>query len=656
MGAKMAFLELRNIFKSYYIGKEEFPVLKGIDLNFELGEFVSILGESGGGKSTLMNIIGGLDRQFDGEVKVDGKVLDHTQEKQLDEYRRSTIGYIYQAYNLINHLTVLDNVLLSLDMTTLSHGEKLQRAKELLAEVGLADQIKKYPNQLSGGQKQRVAIARALAKDPDVIIADEPTGALDAENTKEVLAILNKIADQGKLVITVTHSQDVADNGTRIVRLVDGKIASDDIIRTTETSSTKSEKSFGPKPLRFMDSLRSSWKHLMRNFGKNSLIIIGTAIGLFAVILFGGLGNGVKSYINDQVNSLVNPQAITVVKAIDQDNVDPANFDASEMGLSAKQVDQLKKVKNVNNVEAGYEFDNAQLTGLTKKPVNLANIRSWTTQYNSDTIVAGKPAKGNEIVVDKGAVAERFNKKDWKSVIGKEVKISFNAADKDGKPVVVDRNVVISGVTDNAQQPINAMPTDTMETMLKDAGAPSEPAYVGMQANSRDDVDSIKKEIESIKVDGKQVYTAFTVGMILDTVNVFVDLATNVLAMIAGISLIVSALMIIVTMYMSVAERTKEIGILRALGESKKDIRRLFTSESIMMGLMAATLATGLAFGLGYGLNAALYSIAEFNMIQILPGNIITTFVLALIISFLAALLPARRAAKLNPIDALSAD
>lgn len=227
----MAFLELRNIRKSYFLGKEEFPVLKGINLDFELGEFVSILGESGGGKSTLMNIIGGLDRNFEGSVTIKGQLLDHKKEKMLDAYRRGTIGYIYQAYNLVSHLTVLENVLVALDMTTLNHSERLARANELLDQVGLSDQVKKHPNQLSGGQKQRVAIARALAADPQVIIADEPTGALDSVNTKEVLELLNQIARSGKLVIAVTHSQEVADYGTRIVHLADGQIEGDERIK-----------------------------------------------------------------------------------------------------------------------------------------------------------------------------------------------------------------------------------------------------------------------------------------------------------------------------------------------------------------------------------------------------------------------------------------
>lgn len=162
----MAFLELKNIYKSYFLGKEEFPVLKGINLDFELGDFVSILGESGGGKSTLMNIIGGLDWAFKGEVVLAGQRLNHSKETSLNKYRRETVGYIYQSYNLIPHLNVLDNVSLALDMTTLSVNERKQRAFDLLKQVGLEDHVKKYPKQLSGGQKQRVAIARALANDP----------------------------------------------------------------------------------------------------------------------------------------------------------------------------------------------------------------------------------------------------------------------------------------------------------------------------------------------------------------------------------------------------------------------------------------------------------------------------------------------------------
>lgn len=221
----MAYLELKDIRKSYFLGKEEFPVLKGINLQFELGEFVSILGESGGGKSTLMNIIGGLDRKFDGEVIINGNKLDHSQEQRMDRYRRDEIGYIYQSYNLINHLTVTENVRLSLDMTTLSAKEATDRTMDLLKRVGLSEHAKKYPSQLSGGQKQRVAIARALAMNPEVMLFDEPTSALDPEMVGEVLKVMQELANNGMTMVVVTHEMGFAKNvADEIWFMADGNI------------------------------------------------------------------------------------------------------------------------------------------------------------------------------------------------------------------------------------------------------------------------------------------------------------------------------------------------------------------------------------------------------------------------------------------------
>lgn len=367
----MAFLELKNIYKSYFLGKEEFPVLKGINLDFELGDFVSILGESGGGKSTLMNIIGGLDRAFSGEVLLAGQKLNHSKEASLNKYRRETIGYIYQSYNLIPHLNVLDNVALALDMTTLTANERKKRALDLLEQVGLQDHVKKYPKQLSGGQKQRVAIARALASDPQVIIADEPTGALDSQNTEEVLALLNKIAAEGRLVITVTHSQHVADSGTRIVRLADGKIISDQRLKSAYNAKVESKLQSRKLPL--VTSMRNAFKHFKYHFKRNLLIILGTAVGLFSVITFNGLGPGVKGYVNEQINSLVNPKQVLVTPYVKSSNNNQQNSyvnltagDKTVNTFSNKDISALKKVKNVSKVEKIHTLTNVDVS-LNKK-------------------------------------------------------------------------------------------------------------------------------------------------------------------------------------------------------------------------------------------------------------------------------------------------
>ncbi|CAK1242132.1 ABC-type lipoprotein export system [Fructobacillus cardui] len=655
----MAYLELKNIRKSYFLGKEEFPVLKGIDLNFDLGDFVSILGESGGGKSTLMNIIGGLDRNFSGEVLVKGKLLDHKQEKELDRYRRETIGYIYQSYNLVSHLSVLDNVLVSLDMTTLNKKEREDRAKELLQKVGLEKQIKKYPNQLSGGQKQRVAIARALASDPKVIIADEPTGALDAENTLEVLELLNDIAKEGRLVITVTHSQAVADAGTRIVRLADGQIESDE--RLKPAFETADKEMLGSRPLPLMASMRTAAKHFKYNIKHNSLIILGTAIGLFAVVLFSGLGNGISGYIGDQIAKVANPQSVTVSRYSKE--TDGESSAATLLGggsteaFTADQIKQIKDASHVSKVENSYNASNVNTT-YNGKSTTVTSLTNWTSQNTIDSIKAGRAPKTNEVLLDETTVTKRLGFSNYKDAIGKEVTLTYQVQNgQSATPVTFTAK--ISGVTKANSQgiPQASTSTRTIEAAMEKAGLSTAPSTLSLKVDDMDNVKATTKKIDDIK-DGSsnRLYKTSSVMSIIDQAQTYVNLATNVLATIAGISLIVSALMIIVTMYMSVSARTKEIGILRAIGESKGDIQWLFITESLITGLISAVFATGLAFLAEAGVNAALKGTADYAFVQITVGNVTTAFVLAILISLLAAMLPARRASKLNPIDALSAD
>ena len=204
----MSVMELKKVNKSYKIsGGATFQALKDINLSFEKGELVSIIGESGSGKSTLMNLMGGLDSDFQGEILVGGENIRDYSEKNLVEYHKEKVGFVFQSFNLISHLSVLDNVTLAMTLSNVSKADREKRAKEILGVVGLQDQLHKNPDAISGGQKQRVAIARALVNDPDIIIADEPTGALDSETTNQVLEMIKEIAENGKLVIMVTHSE-----------------------------------------------------------------------------------------------------------------------------------------------------------------------------------------------------------------------------------------------------------------------------------------------------------------------------------------------------------------------------------------------------------------------------------------------------------------
>ncbi|MDR0898986.1 MAG: ATP-binding cassette domain-containing protein [Lactobacillaceae bacterium] len=658
----MAYFELKDIKKSYRLNKNEvFPVLKGINLQFEKGEMVSILGESGGGKSTLLNILGGLDHDYEGDVILDGQSTKDFTEKQMDGFRRQTIGFIFQNFNLISHLTLLDNVKVALEMTELSPAERTQRAKELLEQVGLKDHVKKYPNQISGGQKQRVAIARALASNADIIIADEPTGALDSTNTAEVLEILENIAKDGKLVLMVTHSQDVANYGTRIVHISDGIIDSDTKNRK-KYPVPAAETKLKSKPLSAAADYIMAYKHLMHNFWRNFLIMLGTGIGIFAVILFSVLGNGINAFINDQINSIVNPKMIAIVKNTSgkkmssqkaQESISQASANPTQIFINQDLIDRIKKLDHVKKVEAGYQFSTYQLIG-NSKTVSARGLMGYSDTLSKNSIKHGDAPKTGEMIISNKQATELFG--GWKKAIGQTVNVTFTWINDKGMPVQVSTDVKISGTVSDEQTSFTSINTQTIKEALQKAGATTDSNYVISQADSMKNVKKAAAEINNLKVDGKYALASITVGSVLDTVNDYVGVASMALQVIAGISLVVSALMIIVTMYMSVSERTKEIGVLRALGAGKKDVRRLFTAESLLIGLFSAVLALALSYGIGFFINQALYSIVKFNMVQVTGMNVLSAFIIALVIAYIAALLPANRAANLDPIESLAAE
>ena len=664
----MAVLELKNIRKSYFLGKDEFPVLKGINLEFERGDFVSLLGESGGGKSTLMNIIGGLDRKYEGDVIVDGLAQKIKKEKDMDAYRRDTIGFIFQSFNLVSYLSVLDNILISLKMTSLSDKERHERAIELTKQVGLYEHRKKNPSQLSGGQKQRVAIARALASDPEIILADEPTGALDSQNTKEVLALLRQIAQSGKTVIVVTHSQEVADYGTRIIRLADGQITGDE--RLKEPYPVESHQRMNSKALSYRDTFRTAFKHFTHSWKINLLIAIGTAIGLFSVIFFLGLGNGATKYMNDTITSSVNPNVVTIFKRTTTDNKlgneQALQQTQQELGNAATNLDsthlsKLKKVDNVKKVEPTYSISGlGTLTASDKSKSGLMTLDTWTQSNINDDYVAGsKPADG-EIAIY-ASDAKELNK-DYKSLVGKKITIKIPAKTAAGASVEVTKEFTVSGILKNPQGPASSSSRliatyNTVKAALESANADSDATYAVVTVNKVDNVKSTTSDIQNLKIDGTKAFVTYSVTSFLDVITNITNIVSYVLAAIAGISLIVSIFMIVVTTYMSVAERTKEIGVIRALGGRKKDISRLFTAESLILGLSSAAIAIGFAYLGQFLINKALSSFLDgASIVQISGGHIIFAIIVAVLIALLASLAPSGRAARLNTIEALASE
>lgn len=326
-------LQLNNITKDYISGDTVVNALKGISISFREHEFVSILGQSGCGKTTMLNIIGGLDRYSDGDLIIGGRSTKEFKDKDWDSYRNHKIGFIFQSYNLIPHQTVLSNVELALTLSGVSKAERRKRAVEALEMVGLGDQINKKPNQMSGGQMQRVAIARALVNDPDIILADEPTGALDSETSVQVMDILKKISDN-KLIIMVTHNAELAEQySSRIIRLLDGKVTDDtapyEIPAGKEISPVAGALDKKEKvSMSFFTALSLSFKNLLTKKGRTFLTSFAGSIGIIGIALILSLSSGFQAYINRVQEDTVSTYPIT----IENESVDYSSMLNSMMG------------------------------------------------------------------------------------------------------------------------------------------------------------------------------------------------------------------------------------------------------------------------------------------------------------------------------------
>lgn len=346
-------LQLKNITKNYLSGDNEVQALKGIDIEFRENEFVSILGQSGCGKTTLLNIIGGLDRYTSGDLSINGKSTKEFKDKDWDTYRNHSVGFVFQSYNLIPHQTVLANVELALTISGVGKAERKKRAIEALQKVGLGDQLNKKPNQMSGGQMQRVAIARALVNDPDILLADEPTGALDSKTSVQVMEILKEIS-KDKLIIMVTHNPELAEKySSRIVKLLDGKIIDDsNPYKSSEEdvkkARNKKDKS-GKASMKFTTAVRLSLNNLMTKKGRTFLTSFAGSIGIIGIALILSLSHGMQSYINRVEEDTLSSYPLTIQEA----SIDVTSMLEAMMGNGEKEEHNDNKIYSrpiVNNI------------------------------------------------------------------------------------------------------------------------------------------------------------------------------------------------------------------------------------------------------------------------------------------------------------------
>ena len=360
-------LKLENIKKDYITGDTAVHALKGVSVEFRKSEFVSILGQSGCGKTTLLNIIGGLDRYTSGELYIGGRATSDFRDRDWDNYRNHSVGFIFQSYNLIPHQSVLSNVELALTLTGVPRAERRRRAAEALEKVGLADQINKKPNEMSGGQMQRVAIARALVNDPEILLADEPTGALDSETSVQIMELLKEIS-KDRLVIMVTHNPELAKQySTRIIRLLDGNIT-DDTMPYSGDEEEKTEKKSGRRPsMSFLTALSLSLNNLMTKKARTFLTAFAGSIGIIGIALILSLSNGVNAYIARVEEETLSSYPIT----IEQAGMDVSQLVSDLMGKNEPNGDREDGKIYSNNVMT--EMMSAMVNGISEN--NLSELK-----------------------------------------------------------------------------------------------------------------------------------------------------------------------------------------------------------------------------------------------------------------------------------------
>ena len=664
-------LELKNVNKEYKLGnKEKFRALTDINVSFDKGELVSIVGESGSGKSTLMNLIGGLDSDFSGDIVISGQNIQGLKDKDLDRYRKNKIGFVFQSFNLIPHLSILDNVTIALTLSGVKESERVQKATEILKKVGLEAQLKKKPNQLSGGQKQRVAIARALINDPDIILADEPTGALDSLTTLQILDLLKQIADEGKLVIMVTHSEKVASISSRVIEISDGKIIRDEknenYKKNASVSSEVKHQKKEKQNLSFGSAIRLAFHNMWASKTKNILMSIGVAISIASLILMLSFASGLTGYISNLAAEYSSPTIVSISKRsashADMSNIAGVPFTDEDVTSLMDEInnnplkDSTYKVTR-DKISYGY----MAMTGfsgsasLTYKPEDdhpqtekIFALYTTPATYSNSNLLKGEMSGENEVMFS-AALIDKFGD----DIVGKDITIKFNYS----ASVQIIKTLKVTGIVDVSMFSsmfVMYIDYDFLDKIVFEettaAGEPTHisPTTVYITTDNQKTTSIINDYIKSNEKYSGSIEERLA-NMFTSMLNTF-GLA---LTIIAGISLIVAAIMILVVLYISVTQRTKEIGVLKSIGARKRDIKLIFTSESFLIGVLSGLIGCILSILFILLIKLILTSALGFAPITLHWYYLLISFGVAILISMLSGLYPSSKAAKLDPVESL---
>lgn len=643
-------IQIKNLVKNYKINNQFVPVLKGLNCTIQEGEFVAILGPSGCGKSTLLNVIAGLTKADGGQIIVDGKETEKYTDIQWDNWRKNQIGIIFQNFHLIPHLSALENVELAMSVAAYDRRERRKRAKELLCRVGLKDRMKHKPGELSGGQKQRVAIARAIANHPQILLADEPTGALDSATSKEIMELLHSLNQrEGITIIMVTHDEEIASQTERNIRILDGEIQEDIYLESCRNSGKVSEKDesisdkeqSGKKAdkMKFMDAVSMAFHNVGTKKRRSALTVWGISIGIFSVVIMMGVTNGISGKVESELGSVSNASIVRVItEDQDEDKI-------TELKGKLKQTEGIEEIQDTYILSGTLAY---------KKEFSETDVISYQEgQKEEDLLYGAYPSNDGEIVVTEKTAEQFVGKGKTRELLGKTITVYVAYSTKSSVAYAVEKSCTVVGITSvnlfgNGNNYITFSYAEKIsaESVGQEIGPQRTYAYLEDNAKRSEIISEIQK------LD----FTVASSEELIHTINSWVDAIKKFLMLITAISLAVAVVMVIIVQYMSVAERTKEIGILRAIGAKKQDVRNIFLMEAGIIGTAAGVLGITVAGACGMIINNVIHELMKENAFELYQINSLVLFgclAVGVILCLMAGYMPARQAASVDTIEVL---
>ena len=645
-------IKLENIIREFPAGDSTIQVLKSINLTINAGEMVAIIGASGSGKSTLMNILGCLDKPTAGIYSIGGRTTSQLSPDELAELRREHFGFIFQRYHLLNALTAQGNVEIPAIYAGVTNEQRQSRATNILSRLGLADKINNKPNQLSGGQQQRVSIGRALINGGQIILADEPTGALDRKSGLEVMAILRELHQQGHTVIIVTHDPNIAQSAERIIEISDGNIISDSINpnycseqannrQVKQIEITKTQDNFSAKYYRFRDAFKMAILSMLSQRLRTFLTMLGIIIGIASVVSMVALGEGTKQKILSNINSLgTSTLEIYAGSGFGDRNADKiTTLRSSDADFLAQQSFVHSTTPNLST-SVYFRIDNLAVTGTVNGVgEQFFAVRGYTISKGIAFDETAVSTSAQEAVIDENTVKRLFSDQD---PIGKIL-------------MVGQLPVRIIGVATRQQQGFGNNESLNIwlpyTTVINRMVGQTSLRSITVRINDNVDLNVAEQAINKIMLQrhGSKDFFIFNSDSVRETVNSSAWVLTLLISTIALISLIVGGIGVMNIMLVSVTERTREIGVRMAVGARSSDILQQFLIEAVLVCLIGGTLGIVLSFIIGFIFNYFVTSFAmSFSII-----SIIAAFSCSTMIGIIFGYVPAKRAAKLDPIYAL---